>query len=92
LETEEGDGQEDSDAWLDDTIDLSSKDESYQNCSSRVFVGSRDARLDVPELLDLLSEKAVDIGAQNESQTPSSSSIMADGDPIAWKFTFSCAS
>ncbi|OJA19638.1 hypothetical protein AZE42_13953 [Rhizopogon vesiculosus] len=68
-ETEAGDqSKEDSDAWLDNrTIDFSdSEDESdYKSCSTQVFLGSEDARLDAPELLDLLSDRSITIGAQN---------------------------
>ena len=48
-----------------------------------------DARLDVPELLDLLFDRSITIGAQNQSQMPDPSSTVAGGDPVAWKFRFS---
>jgi len=92
LETEAGDQSEDSDTWLDNsTIEFSdAEDEShYMCCSTQVFLGSKDARLDAPELLDLLSDRSIMIGAQNQSQVPSPSSIVAAGDPVAWKFSFS---
>jgi hypothetical protein len=40
----------------------------YQRCGSQEFIGSDDACLDVPELLDLLSDlKAINIEVQNQS-------------------------
>ena len=51
---ETGDGyNEDSDAWLDGSIDdlVDEHDPGYLRCSNRVFVGlSKDACLDGPEL------------------------------------------
>ena len=92
-ETEAGDqSKEDSDAWLDNgAIDFSDlEDESdYKCCSTQMFLGSEDARLDAPKLLDLLSDRSIMIGTQNRSQMPGPSSIVADGDPVAWKFNFS---
>ncbi|OAX30607.1 hypothetical protein K503DRAFT_807001 [Rhizopogon vinicolor AM-OR11-026] len=61
--------KEDSDAWLDNsTIDFSDlEDESgYERCSTPVFLGGKDAHLDVPELLDLFSDRSIMIGAQNQ--------------------------
>ncbi|OJA09237.1 hypothetical protein AZE42_11226 [Rhizopogon vesiculosus] len=67
-ETKAGDrSKEDLDAWLDNsTIDFSdSEDESdYKRCSTPVFLGSEDARL---ELLDLFHDRLIVIGAQNKS-------------------------
>lgn len=57
--------------------------------SNQVFVGSEDAHLDGPELLDLLSDKAIELEPQNRSQTPGPSSEVADDGPVAWKFSFS---
>jgi len=94
-ETEAGDqSKEDSDAWLDNgtiNIDFSDSEDESDNkcCSTQMFLGSEDARLDAPELLDLLSDRSITIGTQNQSQMPGPSSIMADGDPVAWKFSFS---
>ncbi|KAG1753237.1 hypothetical protein EDB19DRAFT_1823999 [Suillus lakei] len=90
-ESKAGDGyNEDSDAWLDGTIDLIDEDDpGYLLCSNQAFVGSKDARLDGPKLLDLLSDKAIKTGAQNQLQTPGPSSEVADGGPVAWKFSFS---
>ncbi|KAG1721056.1 hypothetical protein EDB19DRAFT_1917550 [Suillus lakei] len=90
-ESEAGDGyNEDSDAWLDGTIDLVDEDDpGYLCCSNQVFVHSEDARLDGPELLDLLSDKAIEMGAQNQLQTPGPSSEVVDSGPVAWKFSFS---
>ena len=73
------------------TIDFSDSKGApdYKCCSTQVFLGSNDARLDAPELLDLLSDRSITIGAQNQSQMPGPSSIVANGDPVAWKFSFS---
>jgi hypothetical protein len=93
LETEASDESNgDSDAWLDDTTEPNDTDREYQRCSSHEFVGGENARLDVPELLDLLSDKAISIGAQNWPQMAGPSSVMPGGDPIAWTFSFSQAS
>ncbi|KAG2130247.1 hypothetical protein DEU56DRAFT_757921 [Suillus clintonianus] len=64
-------------------------DPGYLRCSNRVFDGSKDARLDGPELLDLLSDKPIEMEAQNQSQIPGPSSEVAGGGPVAWKFNFS---
>ncbi|KAG2134814.1 hypothetical protein DEU56DRAFT_404574 [Suillus clintonianus] len=85
-----GDAYEDSDAWLDGSVNLVDEDDpGYLRCSNRVFVGSEDARLDGPELLDLLSDKPIETEAQDRSQTPGPSSQAAGGGPVAWKFNFS---
>jgi hypothetical protein len=90
-ESETGDGsKEDEDVWLDGSVNLvDENDPGYMRCSNQVFVGSEDARLDGPELLDLLSDKAIELYSQNRSQTPAPSSEVADGGPVAWKFSFS---
>ncbi|KAJ8581743.1 hypothetical protein M405DRAFT_868401 [Rhizopogon salebrosus TDB-379] len=93
LETEASDESNgDSDAWLDDTTEPKDTDKEYQCCSSHEFVGGENACLDIPELLDLLSDKAINIGAQNQPQMAGPSSAMPGGDPIAWKFSVSQAS
>jgi hypothetical protein len=90
-ESETGDGsKEDEDVWLDSSINLvDENDPGYMRCSNQVFVGSKDARLDGPKLLDLLSDKAIKLYSQNRSQTPAPSSEVADGGPVAWKFSVS---
>ncbi|KAG1836883.1 hypothetical protein DFJ58DRAFT_917524 [Suillus subalutaceus] len=82
---------EDSDIRLDGSVDLVDEgDPGYLRCSNQVFVGSEDARLDGPELLNLLSDNlAIDMEVQNQSRTPGPSSEVADGGPVAWKFSFS---
>ncbi|KAG2130735.1 hypothetical protein DEU56DRAFT_757806 [Suillus clintonianus] len=86
-----GDSYEDSDAWLDGSVNLVDEDDpGYLRCSNREFVSSEDARLDGPELLDLLSDKPIETAeAEDQSQTPGPSSQTAGGGPIAWKFNFS---
>ncbi|KAG2344677.1 hypothetical protein BDR05DRAFT_947349 [Suillus weaverae] len=90
-ESEMGDGSnEDEDAWLDGSINLvNESDTGYLCCSNQIFIGSKDACLGGPELLNILSDKAIELKLQNQLQTPGPSSEVADDGPVAWKFSFS---
>ncbi|KAG0693578.1 hypothetical protein DFH29DRAFT_1084188 [Suillus ampliporus] len=58
------------DNWLEESEDPEiERDPMYRSCDTRVLVGSEDAHLDAPRLLDLLSEKPVGRGKQDTSTT-----------------------
>jgi len=51
----------------------------------RVLAGNEDTRLDVPQLLDMLSEKPVE-GASRVSQQQDTTIPMPSRGPIQWAF------
>jgi hypothetical protein len=54
-------------------------------CDTRVLAGNEDARLDVPQLLDLLSEKPME-GASRAPQQQDTTIPMPSRGPVQWAF------
>ncbi|KAG0700976.1 hypothetical protein DFH29DRAFT_1069907 [Suillus ampliporus] len=74
------------DNWLEESEDPEiERDPMYRSCDTRVLVGSEDAHLDAPRLLDLLSEKPVE-GASRTPQLQDSTVPTPPGGPVQWAF------
>jgi hypothetical protein len=74
------------DDWLEDIEDPEIEhDPMYRSCDTRVLAGNKDARLDVPQLLDLLSEKPVE-GASRAPQQQDTTIPMPSRGPVQWAF------
>jgi len=74
------------DNWLEESEDPEiERDPMYWSCDTRVLVGSEDAHLDAPRLLDLLSEKPVE-GASRTPQLQDSTVPTPPGGPVQWAF------
>ncbi|KAG1822468.1 uncharacterized protein BJ212DRAFT_1476895 [Suillus subaureus] len=80
------DSNDSGDNWLEESEDPEiERDPMYRSCDTRVFVGSEDAHLDAPRLLDLLSEKPVE-GASRTPQLQDSTVPTPPGGPVQWAF------
>ena len=82
----QGSNSDSEDNWLDESEDPEIEhDPMYRLCDTRVLVGSEDAHLDAPRLLDLLSEKPVE-GASRTPQLQDSTVPTPSGGPVQWAF------
>jgi len=74
------------DDWLEEIEDPEIEhDPMYRSCDTRVLAGNEDARLDVPQLLDLLSEKPVE-GASRAPKQQDTTIPMPSRGPVQWAF------
>jgi hypothetical protein len=77
------------DDWLEEIEDPEIEhDPMYRSCDTRVLAGNEDARLDVPQLLDLLSEKPVE-GASRAPKQQDTTIPMPLRGPVQWAFALS---
>ncbi|KAG1849345.1 hypothetical protein C8R48DRAFT_778588 [Suillus tomentosus] len=80
----------DDDGWLDEEEDPGFEhDPLYQGSDSQTFVGSQDAHLDSPCLLELLSDRPVEGSHTAPPQNESDTSTLPLGGPVQWAFTLS---
>ncbi|KAG1811642.1 hypothetical protein EV424DRAFT_1557871 [Suillus variegatus] len=80
----------DDDGWLDEEEDPGfERDPLCQGSDSQTFVGSQDAHLDSPCLLDLLSDRPVEGSHTAPPQNESDTSTLPLGGPVQWAFTLS---
>ncbi|KAG1803319.1 hypothetical protein EV424DRAFT_1351541 [Suillus variegatus] len=80
----------DDDGWLDEEEDPGfERNPLCQGSDSQTFVGSQDAHLDSPCLLDLLSDRPVEGSHTAPLQNESDTSTLPLGGPVQWAFTLS---
>ncbi|KAG1848586.1 hypothetical protein C8R48DRAFT_677238 [Suillus tomentosus] len=76
------------DGWLDEEEDPGIEhDPLYQGSDSQTFIGSQDAHLDSPCLLNLLSDRLVEGSHTAPPQNESDTLTLPLGGPVQWAFT-----